>query len=123
MRRPDAHLNAAELANFVAARAVAHATAFLDGRTDMAELARNGCSVQLELLALPGDGEERAILDAARLLVIAMMGSARCGDEPRRARWRQVMGALVELVLHESLALRGEILADGAVRQAEGTLR
>lgn len=103
-----ARFTPAENANFIAAKAVAHAVAFAEGRNTIAELARNARSVQFELLGVPEDLQAKTILDACRLLVVAMMGTAWAGDDPRSARWQSVMMALVELVRHESLALRTE---------------
>jgi hypothetical protein len=96
----------AEHANFLAAKAVAHATAYLDGRNDAALLARNAHSVQYEILAAPEDPLAKPALDAARMLVVAMLGASTAIGEVRQDRWRNVMGALVELVCGESMALR-----------------
>jgi hypothetical protein len=104
--RSSANFTPAEHANFLAAKTVAHATAFLDGRNDATDLARNTRSVQFEILAAGDDVSAKPILDASRMLVVAMMATAWVHDEARLVRWQQVMGALVELVQHESLALR-----------------
>ncbi|ODM71718.1 hypothetical protein [Bradyrhizobium elkanii] len=98
--------SAAEHANFIAAKVVSHATAYLDGRNDLADLARNAASVMIELVACSDDREARSILDPARLLTIAMIGTAGAASDARLDRWQQVMGALVELVRHESHELR-----------------
>jgi hypothetical protein len=104
-----AHLNAADQANLIAGKVVAHATAYLDGRNDASELARNARALQIELLGAPSDDPKaRPILDVARLLVAAMMGASWAAGEARQDRWQHVMGALVELVRHESNALRGD---------------
>jgi hypothetical protein len=96
----------AEHANFVAAKTVALATAFLDGRHDAAELGRSAHSLMCELVAVSDDAPARAILDPARLLVISMVGTAGAEGEARRERWRDLMGALVKLVKFESHELR-----------------
>jgi hypothetical protein len=100
------HFTPAESANFLAARAVSHATAFLDGRNDAAELARNADRIQLELMMSATDPSTNIILDPVRLLCVAMMRTAVAPGDSRQDRWQQVMGALVELVRHESHELR-----------------
>lgn len=95
----------AEHANLVAGKVVAHATSFLEGRSDAISLGRHAKSVMIELLAAPDDAKAKAILDPARLLVVAMMGTSWADCEARRARWAQVMASLVALVRHESRAL------------------
>jgi hypothetical protein len=97
---------AVEHANFVAAKVVSHATAFLDGRNDAGELGRNARSVMCELIPVTDDASAKAILDPARLLTIAMMNTAAAEGDARQDRWQHVMGALVELVRHESHELR-----------------
>lgn len=101
-----ANFSVPEHANFLGAKVIAHATAFLDGRNDAADLGRNARSVNLELIPVGDDPKAKPLLDAARLLVIAMMGASAAADEVRQDRWMQVMGSLVELVRHESLELR-----------------
>jgi hypothetical protein len=46
------------------------------------------------------------ILVPVRLLIMVMVRVGRANTDERRARWRRVMAALVDLVRHESLALR-----------------
>jgi hypothetical protein len=101
-----ANFTPAEHANFVAAKVVALATAFLDGRNDAAELRRNAQSLMCEIVAVSDDAPARAILDPTRLLVIAMAGTAAASGEARQDRWQHLMGALVELVRFESHELR-----------------
>ena len=96
----------AEHANFIAAKVVSYARAYLGGRNDLAELARNAHSLMIELVVCSDDPEARRILDSARLLAIAMVGTAGAASEARLDRWKQAMGALVELVCHESHELR-----------------
>lgn len=95
-----------ESANFIAAKAVAHATAYLDGRNDAALLARNADDMQCELIVASSEGNANRILDPTRLLVVAMSRTAIAQGEARQDRWQSVMGALVELVRHESHELR-----------------
>lgn len=98
-----------ELANFLAAKAVSHATAFLDGRNEARELAGNARSLEFELMAsFAGVSDYRvtAILDPTRMLVFAMLRTAEAEGEARQDRWQHVMGAMVELVRLESTALR-----------------
>lgn len=105
MIRPDASPIAHAAA--VAARVVSHATAFLDGRNDRADLARSAHSLMIELVACGDEPAAKSILDPARLLVIAMIGAAGAASEARLDRWRQVMVALVDLARHE-LRISGE---------------
>jgi hypothetical protein len=97
----------AEHVNFIAAKVVAHATAYLDHRNDRELLARNAQAVMGELLISIGeDRAAKAILDPTRLLVQAMMGTANAEGEARLDRWRDVMAALVDLVRQEGLQHR-----------------
>lgn len=114
MHSPAPHpgFTPAQHASFLAAKATAHATAFLNGRNDAALLALNARSVQYEILAAPDEPQAKAILDATRLLVVAMLGTASAIGEPRQDRWQHVMGALVELVRQEAISLN----ASGAQR-------
>src|ERR1700730_10676755 len=102
-------LTFAEEASFLAARAIAHATAYLDGRNDTAELARHVDGLQCELMTVwsaTSDLHINAILNPVRLLVVAMRHAASAHGEARQDRWHQVMGSLVELVRQESRELR-----------------
>jgi hypothetical protein len=99
-------LSPADHANLIAAKVVSHAEAYLDGRNDLADLARNAASDMIELVACSDDKAAKSILDPARLLTIAMIGTAGAASDGRLDRWQQVMGALVELVRHESTELR-----------------
>jgi hypothetical protein len=95
-----------EQANFLAAKVVACATAFLDGRHCAAHLAADADRLQCELLTAASDPDSICILVPARLLVIAMAITARAKDEARLDRCQAVMGALVELARHESTDMR-----------------
>jgi hypothetical protein len=105
-RKLYANFTAAEHANFLGAKVVAAATAFLDGRNDGVALSRNVDALWCELIAAPDeDLVAKQILVAARMLNTAMAGAARSAlssSEARQDRWMAVMGALVELVRHES---------------------
>ena len=101
-----ANFTPAEHANFLSAKVVAHATAFLAGRNDAALLNLNARSVMCELVAAPDDPVAKAILDPTRLLVVAMMGAAAAQDEARQFRWMHIMASLIDLVRHESTQLR-----------------
>jgi hypothetical protein len=103
---PRATFTPAEQANLLAGKAVAHATAYLGGLHDAATLGRNARSLQYEILGAGEDLQAKAILDASRLLVVAMLGAAAAIGEVRQDRWQHLMGALVELVRHESIELR-----------------
>lgn len=108
----DAILNAPETANFFAAKAVASATSFLDGRSDAACLAADADQLMLDMLALPNHPDAANLSDTARLLVIAIMRLARCREPWRVDRWQMIVAALVELVRREST----ELQASGAPR-------
>lgn len=101
-----ATMSPAEHANFVAAKVVAHATAFLNGSHDAGQLGSNARSVNLELIPCADDLKARAILDAARLLVTAMLGAAAAEGEARQDRWMHAMAAMIELVRYESTELK-----------------
>jgi len=101
-----ANFSPVERANFVAAKVVAHATAYLDGRNDADTLYITARSVFCELIAVGEDLRAKAILDATRLLTIAMLNASSVKDQARLDRWQQVMGALIELVKIESTNLR-----------------
>jgi hypothetical protein len=96
----------AEHANFLAGKITGYATAFLDGRHDVITLGRNSRSAQMEVMAAVDDPAAKAILDPVRLLIVSMMGTAYAQGDERQDRWQQVMGALVELVRHESSELK-----------------
>lgn len=95
-----------EHANFVAARVVGHATAYLDGRNDADTLYICARSVCCDLMMVSEDLRAKAILDATRLLTIAMLNASSTKDAARLDRWQQVMGSLVDLVKMESTDLR-----------------
>ncbi|MES5483617.1 hypothetical protein QMZ05_12735 [Bradyrhizobium sp. INPA03-11B] len=103
----ERRFTATEHANFIAGKVVAYATAYLDGRHDLADLARNAASVMIDLLLCSTDDREaKAILDPARLLASAMIGTACAASPARLERWQKAMGAMVELVKHVSTELR-----------------
>lgn len=95
-----------EHANFIAAKVVAHAMAYIERRNDREQLGRNAQSDMIELVACSDEPLARTILDPTRLLVIAMIGTAGSEDQARRARWCDVMIALISMVRHESHELR-----------------
>jgi hypothetical protein len=76
----------AEHANFLAAKVVAYATAYLDGRDDANNLGRNAACVMCELLAAPDDAPARAILWAARMLAQTMSIAAAAEGIARQDR-------------------------------------
>jgi hypothetical protein len=99
-------LTPAETANFLAGKAVASATSFLDGRCAAEALRDDADRLMHELLAVDHHSGANAILDPARLLVLAMMRTARATEPWRLDRWQNVTAALVELVRRESVDLR-----------------
>lgn len=103
------HLTRAEQANLIAGHAVAYATAYLDGRHTAAQLADNADRLFLDLLVI-GTAEISAFLVPVQLLAMTMMRTARCAQDISQwpshlDRWQQVLGALIELVCHESRQL------------------
>lgn len=128
--RDGPHL-CAEAASFLAAKTVACATSFLNGSSDEEKLGRAAHAIQCELMtgwAGISDLAVNAVLDPVRLLVVAMTHAADAPTEARADRWRQVMGALVELVADESADVKnsvqrffGDAVAGGdAIRQPGG---
>ena len=103
---------AAEQANMLAGQAVAYATRYLDGRTDVAQLGRDADRLQLELLTAAYAADANAVLDPTRLLTVVMMRTAATQGAARLDRWQAVMKALVDVVRHESNHMR----ASGVVR-------
>lgn len=100
------HLTRVEQANLIAGHAVAYATAYLDGRHTAQQLADNADRLFLDLLVIE-TAETSAFLVPVQLLALTMMRTARCAQDLSQwpshlDRWQQVMGALVNLVLHES---------------------
>lgn len=104
--------NPPELANFLAAQAVAAATSYLDQRSGPDELARTAARVFLQLQDLASDPRCNAIVDPTRLLITAMIHAA-ITTGPRRFRWAEIMESLVGLLRLES----SELAATGAQRQ------
>jgi hypothetical protein len=103
---------APELANFLAAQAVAAATSFLDGRSEGAALAREADRVLLQLQLIENDPRCNAIADPTRLLLQVMMHTA-IATGARAERWADLMAAFVPLLRQEST----DLAATGAQRQ------
>jgi hypothetical protein len=101
-----------ELANFLAAQAVAAATSFLEGRSDGARLGQEANRVLLELQIIGHDPACNAIADPTKLLVIAMMRTSIATGR-RARRWAAVMDAFVSMLREES----SELANSGAQRQ------
>jgi len=99
------HLSALEAANLLAGQAVADAEAYLAGQRDAKACAASGESLWRATLALRNPETSR-ILDPVRMLATVMVRISRSDTDARRNRWRLVLAALVDLVRHESLALR-----------------
>lgn len=102
-----------EHANFLAGKVTSYATAFLDGRNDAGQLARNVRSVMCELIAAPDDAQAKAILDPTRMLAVAMLGASAAEGEARQQRWMYVMAAMIELVRHECRAIKPGAVQEG----------
>lgn len=101
-----ASLTPAELASFLAARAIAAATAYLGGRSDAARFSHDASQLMGEMLAVSIEPGLSPLLDPTRILIVAMTRTAAAHGVARQDRWQQVIGALVELVRHENAALR-----------------
>ncbi|ULK98882.1 hypothetical protein [Bradyrhizobium sp. I71] len=105
----EAHLTRIEQANLIAGHAVSYATAFLDDRHNVQQLADNADRLFLDLMVIE-DAETTSFLIPVKLLVITMMRTARVARDlsrwPRAEdRWHAVMASLVELVMNESRQL------------------
>lgn len=103
------YLTLPEQANFLAARTIAYATAYLDGRDDAEALFLHVGELQSEIMMCwigIVDIHVNAILDPVRMLIVTMRRAALAEGDTRLERWKHVMGALVEMVRHESIELR-----------------
>lgn len=105
------HFTAPEVANLLAAQAVAASTSYLDGRSDGAKLGHEAERIFLELQMIGHDPRCNAIADPTRLMVVAMMRTA-ISTGKRAKRWRAVMKAFVPLLRQEST----ELATSGAQR-------
>lgn len=99
-------LAAPHLANLLAGKAVASASAYLEGRSDAAKLSAAADRLLLDLFIAPHHPASASLSDATRVLVIAMMRLAHAEEVWRVDRWHQLVAALVELVRDESNNLR-----------------
>jgi hypothetical protein len=106
------HFTKPELANFLAAQAVASAQGFIDGRGDAARLAQDATRIFSQLELVGADPRCHAIVDTTRLLLTAMTHAAVTSG-PRAERWAEIMNAFVRLLRLEST----ELAATGAQRQ------
>lgn len=104
-----ADLTPLDVATFLAGKAIAEATAFLQHRSDEARLARAADELCGELLAVERDPACNALSDPTRLLVTSMM---RCSvsSGPLTQDWCLVMLAFVGLLRRQ---LRERASADG----------
>lgn len=114
LTREPPHLTQQEIASFLAAKTIAAATAFLDGRSDGAALARDADRLCGELLVVSSEPDCNALADPTRLLVIAMR-RASVATGTRALRWRAIMIAFVDLVRNEATELR--LAAEARVRE------
>jgi hypothetical protein len=108
-----AELTPLDVATFLAGKAIAEATAFLQHRGDEARLAHAADQLCGELLAVERDPACNAIVDPTRLLVTSMMRCAVARD-PIMQDWCLVMFAFVGLLrrqLREGPATDGPALA------------
>lgn len=95
---------APELANVLAAQAVAAATSYLDGRSNAARLNQEASRVFLELQLIGHDPSCNSIADPTRVMVVAMMRTA-ISSGTRADRWADVMRAFIPLLRQESTDL------------------
>ena len=105
-----AELTPLDVATFLAGKAIAEATAFLQHRSDEARLGRAADQLCGELLAVERDPVCNAIVDPTRLLVTSMMRCA-VAQGPLTQDWCLVMFAFVGLLRRQ---LREQGTADGA---------
>lgn len=97
-----AQLSPIDAANLLAGQAVAEAEAYLAERRDAEACAAAGHEIFLKAASQQG----RQIIAPVRLLAMVMGRIGYADTDERRAKWRRVMAALVDLVRHESLVLR-----------------
>lgn len=102
----DTLLTAPEIVNFLTAKAVASATAYLEGRSDAARLEAEADRLMFDMFAAPHHPAATSLSDPSRMLVIAMKRLARATEAWRVERWQMIVAALVELVRRESTELR-----------------
>jgi len=102
-----AELTPQEVASFIAATAIAGATAFIDGRSDAAALAQAADKLQAKLMLAGEDPATSGVLVPTAMLVKCMSYTA-IATGPRLLRWRAIMSAFVDLVRTENAAMRGE---------------
>ena len=110
--RTVCQFTAPELANFLAAQAVASATSFIEGRGGAGELAREAERIFSQLELIGADPRCNEIVDPTRLLLTAMIHAAVTSG-PRAERWADIMNAFVRLLRLEST----ELASSGAQRQ------
>lgn len=96
-----AELTKLQIARFLAAKSIAAASAFIDGRSDAAQLARDADQLCGELMLVADDPDCSMLADTTGLLVASMMRSA-VAVGPRLLRWRAIMAALLDLVRLEA---------------------
>jgi hypothetical protein len=106
------HFTKPELANFLAAQAVAAATSFSEGRASARQLAIEGERIATQLDLVGRDQRCTAIVDATQLLLKAMIHTAVSTGQ-RAERWTDIMNAFAGLLRLEST----ELARTGAQRQ------
>lgn len=110
--RQDVPLSAVDAANLLAGQAVAEGEAYLADMRDAAQIKTvadqlwrgHDAIARRALIDRRAHGPE--ILVPVRLLITALARVARATGDEHRMRWRRVLASLVDLVRHESLALR-----------------
>lgn len=112
MAEAHTHFTPPELANFLAAQAVAAARSFLEGRSESDQLSREAMRIFLELQMVGQDTRANAIADPTRLLIVTMMRTASATGA-RAERWAAIMDAFVALLRDESV----ELAKSGAQRR------
>lgn len=100
-----AHLTRYEIASFLAGKAIAASTAFLQGRSDAEALARDADQLSGELLLIADDPACNAIADPTQLLVKVMMRSA-IATGPLNQDWCLIMLAFVGLLRRQVAEMR-----------------
>lgn len=101
----EVHLTRIEQANLIAGHAVAHATAYLDGRHTAQELGDNSDRLLEKIFAVTS-AETQTFLVPVRMLADAMKQTAQhalaSADQDSLQSWQRIMAAVVELVMKNS---------------------
>lgn len=98
----EPHLTPVDHAVFLAAKSIAIATAYLDGRADAQTTHRNAERISGEMILAGHEPSANRILEPVRLLVVATSRASIAESVTQQDDWQSVMGALVELLRREN---------------------